>query len=397
MFVADGTADVGVISALFFSWFAAACLWTVNALRRPVPPGKRFPPLWLPGMLVSELAPLYFMLRVIVAAVFLGLGAADLAIGRAGIWLFAASQVGLLVLIARTIRGARASGHAPPVSTVLKLRETLPEGVVSQPDVPYWGSLTLDIYAREDADTAPTLIYVPPGSWMRGRPGRQARALFHRLANRGWVILDIRYPLSPDATFPEHLVGVKRAIAWAKSGEGAAVGVDSERIAIAGGSSGAHLAALAALTDDEYLQPGFEEDDVSVVACVPFYGIYDLLVRNPTRYDWPFIARLVMKAKPEDDPDLYERGSPIDQVHSAAPPFLVVHGEFDSVVLPLESQHFVAALREVGVDATYVEVPGAQHGFDAVASLRTRAIANLCSDWLFTKVPSRVGETGDPS
>ncbi|MFP4074735.1 MAG: alpha/beta hydrolase [Actinomycetota bacterium] len=396
MFVADGCADVDLISALFFTWFAAACLWTVNALRRPVPPGKRFPPLWLPGMLVSELAPLYFIVRIVVAAVFLALGAAELAIGRAGIWLFAASQVGLLTVIARSIKGAKATGHAPPVFTLLELRESLPKGVVCQPEVPYWDSFTLDIYAREDADTAPALVYVHPGSWMRGRPGRQARALFHRLAARGWMILDIRYPLSPDATFPEHLVGVKRAIAWAKSGEGAAVGADPERVAVAGGSSGAHLAALAALTaDDVELQPGFEEVDVSVVACVPFYGIYDLLVRNPTRYDWPFIARLVMKAKPEDDPDLYKRGSPIDQVHSNAPPFLVVHGEFDSVVLPSESQHFVAALREAGVDATYVEVPGAQHGFDAVASLRTRAVANLCTDWLVTKVPSRIGEIGD--
>lgn len=395
MFVADGAADGGLISALFFTWFAAACLWTVNALRRPVPPGKRFPPLWLPGMLVSELAPLYFILRIVIAWIFLALGAADLGIGEAGIWLFAASQVGLLVVIARTIRGARATGHAPPVSTLLQVKESMPEGVVCQPEVPYWGSLTLDIYAREDADTAPTLVYVHPGSWMRGRPGRQARALFHRLATRGWVILDIRYPLSPAATFPEHLIGVKRAIAWAKSTKGAAVGVDPERVAIAGGSSGAHLAALAALTPDDHdLQPGFEEADVSLVACVPFYGVYDLLVRNPTRYDWPFIARLVMKAKPEDAPDLYQKGSPIDQVHSGAPPFLAVHGEYDSVVLAAESQHFVDALRDAGVDATYLEVSGAQHGFDAVASLRTRAVASLCVNWLTEKVPHRTGETG---
>ncbi|HSM44593.1 MAG TPA: hypothetical protein VK969_06200, partial [Acidimicrobiia bacterium] len=50
-----------VISAFFFIWFAAACIWTINALRRPVPPDRRFPPLWLPAMLVSELAPIYFV------------------------------------------------------------------------------------------------------------------------------------------------------------------------------------------------------------------------------------------------------------------------------------------------------------------------------------------------
>jgi acetyl esterase/lipase len=206
--------------------------------------------------------------------------------------------------------------------------------------------------------------------------------MFHRLAKIGWVVLDIRYPLSPEATFPEHLIGVKRAIAWARE-EGAGYGIDGSRIAISGGSSGAHLAALAALTArNRDLQTGFEKVDVGVVACLPFYGIYDLLVRNPTRYDWPFIAQTVMKKRASEDPHLYSLGSPIDQVHADAPPFFVIHGEFDSIVLPAESEHFVEALRQAGADTSYFEVPGAQHGFDAVASLRTRAVAALCTEWL---------------
>jgi acetyl esterase/lipase len=175
---------------------------------------------------------------------------------------------------------------------------------------------------------------------------------------------------------------VKRAIAWARE-EGAGYGIDGSRIAISGGSSGAHLAALAALTArNRDLQTGFEKADVGVAACLPFYGIYDLLVRNPTRYDWPFIAQTVMKKRASEDPYLYSLGSPIDQVHADAPPFFVIHGEFDSIVLPAESEHFVEALRQAGVDTSYFEVPGAQHGFDAVASLRTRAVAALCTEWL---------------
>lgn len=376
-----------MISAFFFTWFAAACIWTVNALRRPVPPHRRFPPFWLPAMLISELAPLYFLLRAAIAAGFLALGAADRPIGVAGIWLFGLSELGLVVLMARTVRAARDTGRSPSLWTLFKVWERLPPGVERAEQIIYWGSFTLDSYARARLVRAPTLIYVHPGSWMRGRPGRQARAMFYRLAKRGWVILDIRYPLSPDATFPEHLVGVKRAIAWAK-GEGRRLGIDPGRVVISGGSSGAHLAALAALTGDETgLQPGFEHADVSVVACVPFYGIYDLLIRNPTRYDWPFIATTVMKAPAAEAPDLYRLGSPIDQVHPEAPPFLVVHGEFDSLVLPAESEHFVAVLRAAGVDVEYLEVPGAQHGFDAVASLRTRTVASLCVDWLTAKVP----------
>jgi acetyl esterase/lipase len=179
------------------------------------------------------------------------------------------------------------------------------------------------------------------------------------------------------------LVGVKRALAWAKGSEGVALGVDPGRIVVSGASSGAHLAALAALTSrNRALQPGFETTDTGVVACLVFYGIYDLFVRNPTRYDWPFVARHVLKTERDLDPDLYTLGSPIDQVHPGAPPFLVIHGEFDSIVLPAESEHFVSALRASGVPVEYFEVPGAQHGFDAIASLRTRAVAEMCVDWL---------------
>jgi acetyl esterase/lipase len=371
-----------MIASLFFTWFFAAGLWTLNALRRPVPPHRRLPPLWLPGMLISELAPLYLVLRALVAWAFIGLGALNDPVGLAGLALFVLSELGLFVLMARTIVSARETGHSPSIFTLPKVYERLPTGVELRSEVHYWDGLTLDLYSQPGVSSAPTLIYVHPGSWMRGRPGRQARPLFYRLADRGWVILDIRYPLSPAATFPDHIIGVNRAIAWAKA-DGVEYGVDPDRVAISGGSSGAHLAALAALTWDEPgLQPGFEDADTSVVARVPFYGIYDLLVRNPTRYDWPFIARYVMKARVEDRPDLYRLGSPLDQVRADAPPFLVIHGEFDSIVLASESRHFVEALADTGAPVDYHEVHGAQHGFDAVASLRTRAVANLCVDWL---------------
>ena len=337
-------------------------------------------------MLISELAPLYFVVRIPIALGFLALGAAGPAIGTAGTWLFILSEVGLIWIMGRTVRGARATGHSPSLLTSFRLWDSTPEGVRHFEQVVYWDSFTLDIYSRPELADAPALIYVHPGSWMRGRPGRQARAMFHRLASRGWVVLDIRYPLSPDATFPEHLIGVKRALAWARDG-GSRYGIEPSRIAISGGSSGAHLAALAALTSgNTALQPGFEEADTSVAACLPFYGIYDLLVRNPTRYDWPFIAKVVMKAAASEDPALYALGSPIDQIHGNSPAFFVIHGEFDSVVLPAESEHFVAALRRQDVPTEYFEVPGAQHGFDAIASLRTRAVADMCVAWLETTV-----------
>ncbi len=378
-----------MIAGLFFTWFLAAALWTVNALRRPVEPGEGLAPMWLPGMLISELAPVYFVARPLIAWAFLAAGGGETFVGKAGFVLFLLSEVGLIPLMARTVRSARETGHSPSPLSLPVVRIRMPDSVEKTPEVPYWDGYTLDVYRTPESDAAPCLLYLHPGSWMRGRPGRQARPMFYELVRAGWIVLDLRYPLSPGATFPEHLVGVKRAIAWAK-GEGAALGIDPSRVAVSGASSGAHLAALAALTANRSdLQPGFEEADTYLIGCVPFYGIYDLLVRNPTRYDWPFIARFVLKAKPHEAPDLYRLGSPVDQVHPGAPPFLVVHGEFDSVVLATESLHFVNALESTGSDVKHHIVAGAQHGFDAIASLRTRAVGRMCAVWLDTLSSSR--------
>ncbi len=338
--------------------------------------------MWLPAMIVSELAPWFFLLRIGVAALFIRAGALDLGIGQAGLILFLLSELGLLLLIRRTLQAASDTGLKVGLTGIWRVTISPPPNVIVEEDVAYSDGLTMNLYRRVDTDNAPALVYIHPGSWMRGRPGRQARPALYELASKGWVILDIRYPLSPAATFPDHLIGTKRAIAWAKS-EGARLGINPEQVAVAGGSSGAHLAALTALTwDHEDLQPGFEAANTRVVACVPHYGIYDLLVRNGTRYDWPFIAKYVMKTQPHEDPDLYRLGSPIDLVRPDAPPFLVIHGEFDSIVLPAESEHFVEALHETEASVRYHEVAGGQHGFDAIASARTRGVARIFVDFL---------------
>ena len=58
---------------------------------------------------------------------------------------------------------------------------------------------------------------------------------------------------------PDHIIDVKKAIGWVKQ-EISKYGGDPARIVIAGQSSGAHLAALSALTpNDPGFQPGFEQ------------------------------------------------------------------------------------------------------------------------------------------
>jgi acetyl esterase/lipase len=234
--------------------------------------------------------------------------------------------------------------------------------------------LRLDVYRRQKSDQKPRpgLIYVHGGGWIIGQKWQQGRPMLHHFAERGWIAISIEYRLSPRATFPEHLVDVKRAIAWVRAHAGE-LGVDPAFLVVAGNSAGGHLASLAALTaDDRTLQPGFADADTSVAACVSLYGVYDLGNRHghwPHRGLLDLLERYVLKARIEDQPELFNAASPIARIGAHAPPFLVVHGTRDSVVPVAEARQFVAALRRVAACA-YIEVPGAQHAFDVFPSLR---------------------------
>ena len=116
---------------------------------------------------------------------------------------------------------------------------------------------------------------------------------------------------------------------------------------------------------------------------MPFYGIHDLLDRNRIRYPWPFIEAIVMKVSPSDDPDAWDRASPLVQVREDAPPFFVLHGSHDYLVPPEESRHFVAELGAVSAaPVVYAEMPGATHGFDVFHSIRSRHVVHGVQSFL---------------
>ena len=67
----------------------------------------------------------------------------------------------------------------------------------------------------------------------------------------------INYRLSPKATWPDHIVDCKRAVAWVRD-HIAEYGGDPTFLAVSGGSADGHLAALVALTPNATeWQPGF--------------------------------------------------------------------------------------------------------------------------------------------
>jgi acetyl esterase/lipase len=227
-----------------------------------------------------------------------------------------------------------------------------------------------DIWRRADLPRdgkAPVLLQVPGGAWAIGMRKPQAYPLLSHLADHGWVCVSIDYRVSPRHTWPDHIVDVKRALAWIKE-HIAEYGGDPDFVAISGGSAGGHLAALAALTaDDPQFQPGFEDADTSVVAAVPIYGRYDWISAkgNGRKEFIGFLQKFVVKKPIAQNRQLYVDASPYYRLRADAPPFFVLHGQDDSIIPVPEGREFAEALKKVSTSpAVYAEIPHAQHAFD---------------------------------
>ena len=235
--------------------------------------------------------------------------------------------------------------------------------------------LKLDVVRpRSNGRRRPAILQIHGGAWIVGDKREQGWPLMSHLAANGWVCFNINYRLSPWATFPEHLIDVKYALKWIRE-HADEHGIDPDFVAVTGGSAGGHLAAMMALTanDPEY-QPGFEHVDTTVQAAVPIYGVYDFTNRlgaYPRRFK-RLLERTIMKAFFEEEPEKYERASPVDRVHPDAPPFFVVHGNRDTLAPVEDARFFVEHLREVSsAPVYYAELHGAQHAFDIFCSPRT--------------------------
>lgn len=387
-------------SPLLFTYGFVTLLLTINAVRRLRRPNAPLPPLWLPAMLTSSLAPFWLVSRVVIGAGLVSLGGTRLAMGRLGLWMLGLSILGLLIVIGRDLESVR--NMKDRIGTPV-FQESLPTLLTGRPiptppdvtqidEIPYDESNTLDLIRSNDGSgDKPVFVYVHGGGWTGGGPQKQARRMYHSLARAGWVVAAIRYPLAPRATICDQVLAIKRALGHL-SDHATSYGIDPEHMVLSGSSAGGHLAALTALRSSSDL--GGDVTDVEVFACVTMYGIYDMVNRNRTRPHWPYVDRDVMRGSYDDKPDEYHAVSPVDHVTQGAPPFLVIHGTHDSLVPIAEAEVFVDALERAGGFVEFVRVLGAQHGFDAVSSNVSRHVAALVTTWVTEQVeePAQASE-----
>ncbi|WP_094289455.1 alpha/beta hydrolase [Mycobacterium lehmannii] len=266
----------------------------------------------------------------------------------------------------------------------------------------YGGANKLDIWRRSDLDRngkAPVLFQIPGGAWVTGNKRGQAHPLMSHLAELGWICVAVNYRHSPRNTWPDHIVDVKRALAWVKT-HIAEYGGDPDFIAITGGSAGGHLSSLAALTpNDPRYQPGFEDVDTRVQAAVPFYGVYDFTrfedAMHPSMPE--LLEQMVIKQPQKTSLETYVEASPVNHVAADAPPFFILHGTNDSLVPVEQARAFVSKLRDVSTQpVVYAELPFAQHAFDMFGSARAahaavaveHFLAEIYANWQQTTQPA---------
>jgi acetyl esterase/lipase len=419
---------------LFLAVSLVGAWFTFNAFR----PSRRWQTVtvsFFAGWLTGELAVFHLVWQAAAAAVFVWLGALDAWPGLVGLGICIGSWAGLVWLQIGALRSAHVMEQALREGLGPQYRSEvapgLAERLASRPSrlqlmLPFYlrdrrvGRVRniqyapgagrrhrLDVYRpREGITGAPVLLQIHGGAWVIGDKSQQGLPLMLHLAARGWVCVANNYRLSPRATFPDHLVDCKLALRWIRE-HIAEYGGNPDFVVVTGGSAGGHLSSLVALTaNDAAYQPGFEDTDTAVSACVPFYGVYDVAEmfegghwgaqRRSARFE-----RMIFGTTLDEDHAAFERASPITHVSEGAPPFFVVHGASDNLVPVGQARRFVAALRARSREPVlYGEVPGASHAFEIFHSVRT-AYAVLGVErflaWLYSAYRARHPEApADP-
>ncbi|MCB1676375.1 MAG: alpha/beta hydrolase [Halioglobus sp.] len=361
--------------------------------------------LFATALLATELAWIWLPLQLLIAWLLIAGGALDSALGVLALLVLLFGWTGPLWSILMSTRAATAVEQGLREGLGADYRSKIPTAArerlrrqvrfadwrkpfsMQRPDVevirhlPYGPAgvrQQLDIYrpVTPPAEGCPVLLQIHGGAWMIGDKGHQALPLMYHLASRGWICVAANYRLSPSVSFPTHLQDCKSALCWIRE-HGRDYGMNPDFVAVTGGSAGGHLCALMGLTENRpELQPEHPGVDTSVQAVIPFYGVYDFLVRYDQHLNREvyqrFLAGRVIHQSLEDNPALWDLASPVAQLHPDAPPFMILHGALDSLAAIADARIFSQKLRETSKNpVVYVEMPGAEHAWEVMHSLRT--------------------------
>lgn len=218
--------------------------------------------------------------------------------------------------------------------------------------------------ALDPAEPAPALVWAHGGGWQYGDLDMpEADTVAQVVAgDLPGVVVSVDYRLAPAHRHPAALDDVVAAHDRVVR-EGAAHGVDPRRVALGGGSAGAHLALLAALA-----LAGAGRPPAALLLAYPVAdpvdGPWDERHPDCPPPLWPGregIEGLFAGYLGHDPVSAPDHAVPTRADLSGLPPTLLTTAEVDS--LRAQALHFLGLLREAGVDAEHHDVDGVLHGY----------------------------------
>lgn len=204
-------------------------------------------------------------------------------------------------------------------------------------------------------------MHVHGGAWKTGDKGAGVwlEAVTAEMINRGYRVASINYRMMPRYKFPAFIEDVKCAVRFLRT-NAARYHIDAKRIGVWGTSAGGQLVALLGTADASAGlegSGGYSDESSRVQAVVEMFGLADM-VRQAEYGD-----RAVMQGFGETT-DTLRRASPLTYVSRDDPPFLIVQGDKDTVVPPIQAELMYNGLKDAGSSATLVIVKNAGHGLD---------------------------------
>lgn len=222
--------------------------------------------------------------------------------------------------------------------------------------------LPVRVFTPSASTPRPAIVYMHGGGWAYGSISTHHGIVARLAAAAGATVVSVGYRLAPETPFPGALDDALSAVDWAVR-HAEPLGVDAARIAVAGDSAGASLAAVCA-------QRAREADGPPLKAQLLFYPNTDATLSQPSTFDLAdgyMLDRDTIEWGIEQyvpDPD--QRSSPLvspllaDDVSGVAEA-VVATAEFD--LLRDDGDRYADRLREAGVGVRHLHEPGLLHGF----------------------------------
>jgi acetyl esterase len=205
-----------------------------------------------------------------------------------------------------------------------------------------------------------TMLFLHGGGWVVGSLDTHDGAARALALAAGCNLLSVEYRKAPEHPFPAGLDDAEMVLRWVVA-EGAGLGLDGDRIVLAGDSAGANIAAALALrarnhgirlTGQMLIYPATDLAHETTSTNQFAHGFF--LSRATLRW---YIANYLSGADPTDP----EASPLLARDLSGLCPTLLVTADHDP--LRDEGRAYAARLTEAGNAVTFREWPGTTHGF----------------------------------